>query len=495
MPLSQKMTLRQNQSLFLTPKLQQSLKLLKLSNLELAEYLEKELERNPLLEPEYEQKTQSKSDDWLNSSLIKDLKAKDIENINNIFRPLPKFYSTLNNNFGNKNQPLPPTQTSEKNNHKIENNIIKQEYSTNETLKDHLTFQLGIEISNPNIKFIGMQLIDLVNDAGYLTESLESISVSIGSNIKIITNTLKELQKFDPIGVFARNLSECLTLQLKERNKFDQAMEIMINNLDLIAQNDIKKLSKLCAIDFKHIVEMIGEIKSLNPKPGLIYGNEIIQTIVPDIFVEEQTNGGWIVKLNNETLPKVLVNSSYYTKISQDINKESEKNYLSEILSSANWLVKAIEQRADTILKVATEITTQQNDFMKNGVKKLKPLKLKDIAKKIEMHDSTVSRVTANKYISTPQGIFPMKYFFTPGIPSTIGNKFHSAESVRIQIQKLIQQEKVGQNLSDDKIAEILRDLNINIARRTVTKYRKMQKIPSSIQRKKYNKTTKIRKN
>jgi RNA polymerase sigma-54 factor len=300
--------------------------------------------------------------------------------------------------------------------------------------------------------------------------------------------TLKKLQSFDPVGVFARNLAECLTLQLKDRNRFDPAMEALLDNLDLLARNDATALAKACGVDAEDIAEMMAEIKALNPKPGLAFGSEVAPTVVPDVYIRARPNGGWMVELNSDTLPRVLVNTRYYSRINSKSNSETDRAYLSEKLNSANWLIKSLDQRANTILKVATEIVVQQEDFFTQGVRCLRPLNLRDIAKAIEMHESTVSRVTSNKYLSTTRGIYPMKYFFTSAIASTNGSAVHSAESVRARIKTMIDDEPANAILSDDKIVEILRTVEIQIARRTVAKYRDSMRIPSSVDRRRAKK-------
>ena len=294
---------------------------------------------------------------------------------------------------------------------------------------------------------------------------------------------LAQLQTFDPPGVCARTLTECLSIQLRERDRLDPAIAALIAHLDLLAKRDFAALRRICGVDDEDLVDMIGEVKRLNPKPGLAFSSTVVQPIVPDVFVRPGADGGWLVELNHDTLPKVLVNQTYYSKVSKTAKKDNEKSYLAECLQTATWLVRALDQRAKTILKVASEIVRQQDGFFVNGVQHLRPLNLKTIADAIEMHELTVSRVTANKYMATSRGTFEMKFFFTSAIASADGGEAHSAEAVRHRIRQLIDAEKSSEILSDDTIVEELRKAGIDIARRTVAKYREAMRIPSSVQR------------
>jgi RNA polymerase sigma-54 factor len=260
-------------------------------------------------------------------------------------------------------------------------------------------------------------------------------------------------------------------------------MQTFLENLDLLAKRDLKGLAKVCRVDAEDVADMIAEIKSLDPKPALAFDHGIAQPITPDVLMRPAPGGTWFIELNADSLPKVLVNNTYYASVSRQARSKKEKQYITEQFHSANWLVKSLHQRATTILKVATELVRQQNGFFANGVQYLKPLVLRDIADAIEMHESTVSRVTSNKYIATPRGIYELKYFFTPAIARTGGGDSHSAESVRHRIKALIDAESAKKILSDDKIVEILNVEGIDIARRTVAKYRESMHIPSSVQR------------
>jgi RNA polymerase sigma-54 factor len=288
---------------------------------------------------------------------------------------------------------------------------------------------------------------------------------------------------FDPCGVGARDLKECLSLQLKEADRFDPAMKLFLANIELLAKGDLKGLIKATGADEEDVRDMIAEVRALTPKPGYAYGGGAVQAVAPDVFVRQTADGAWKVELNNDTLPRVLVNQRYYAEISAARSSDEDKTYVADQFANANWLAKSLDQRAKTILKVSSEIVRQQDAFFAYGIKHLRPLNLKTVADAIEMHESTVSRVTSNKYMATPRGLFELKYFFTASIAATGGGEAHSAEAVRFRIRELIEAETADAVLSDDKIVEILQGEGVDIARRTVAKYRETLNIPSSVQR------------
>jgi RNA polymerase sigma-54 factor len=323
----------------------------------------------------------------------------------------------------------------------------------------------------------------MVDEAGYLPGDLAPVAEKLGAPAVEVDAVLAILQGFDPPGVCARNLTECLAIQLKERDRFDPAMQALVGHLELLAKRDFAALRRICAVNEEDLTDMIAEIRQLNPKPGLAFGTTLVQPIVPDVFVRSGPDGGFVVELNSDTLPKVLVNQSYYADVAKTAKSDKDKTYLADCLQTATWLIRALDQRAKTILKVSTEIVRQQDAFFANGVQHLRPLNLKTIADAIGMHESTVSRVTANKYMATSRGIFELKYFFTSAIAAADGGEAHSAEAVRHRIKQLIDAESAQDVLSDDTIVEKLREAGIDIARRTVAKYREAMRIPSSVQR------------
>ena len=489
MALTPRLDLRQSQSLVMTPQLQQAIKLLQLSNIELSAFVEAELEQNPLLErdegpaqtAEEARETQS-SDTELPDAPVVDIVPGQAEEA-----PLDLDYdNTFTNNgtmdessgdipgdYGNRGGRLDFSDDSD-----FQDNLTREE-----SLRDHLIGQLNLDFTEAVDRLIGIHLIEMLDEAGYLAGDLQLLADSLGCELALVEQVLARLQRFDPAGLFARSLSECLALQLRERNRLDPAMQALLDNLELLARRDLQQLMRLCGVDAEDLTEMIGEIRALDPKPALAFDHQVAPPVTPDVLMRAVSGGGWMVELNSDTLPRVLVNTRYYAKISGASRSKDDKTYLTERFQSANWLVKSLHQRATTILKVATEIVRQQDAFFHRGIQHLKPLVLKDIALEISMHESTVSRVTANKFIATPRGIFELKYFFTQALGNSDGGESHSAEAVRHRIKTLIDQEPASDVLSDDKIVEILKAEGVDIARRTVAKYREGMHIPSSVQR------------
>ncbi len=499
MALTQRLQIRQSQALVMTPQLMQAIKLLQLSNLDLTAYVEGELERNPLLdranegeaaaEPEVERDAELGGDaplvDGLGEALETSRTAMEEQlgtGLDNVF---PEDSGQTATPRAGADTPPAPSEWAgmgpggrEQGDYNLEAFV-----SAETTLADHLAQQLALAITDPARRMIGQYLIDMVDEAGYLNGDLQAVAEKLGAPVAEVEAVLAIIQSFDPAGVCARNLTECLAIQLKERDRFDPAMRALVEHLPLLANREHGALKKICGVGDEDLADMIAEIRRLNPKPGLAFGSTLVQPIVPDVFVRPGPDGGWLVELNSETLPKVLVNQTYHAKISKTVRAESEKTYLADCLQTATWLVRALDQRARTILKVSMEIVRQQDAFFAHGVQHLRPLNLKTVADAISMHESTVSRVTANKYMATNRGIFELKYFFTSSIASADGGEAHSAEAVRHRIKQLIDAEDSLNVLSDDTIVEKLRAAGIDIARRTVAKYREALRIPSSVQR------------
>ncbi|TWA90249.1 RNA polymerase factor sigma-54 [Bradyrhizobium stylosanthis] len=512
MSLTQRFEFRQ--SLVITPQLMQAIKMLQLSNLDLTTFVEEELERNPLLEPadDNERATSDVSDE---TSLFRDREESGGEDHETLGATAETF------EIGQEEWPKSDIGSRIE----IEHNVASEEaaeagvrntqdastrvspewgggasgdedynleaiVAVETTLSDHLAEQLAVAFTAPAQRMIGQYLIDLVDEAGYLPPDLGGAAERLGATQKDVEDVLAVLKKFDPPGVCARSLSECLAIQLRELDRYDPAMQALVEHLDLLAKRDIASLRELCGVDDEDIADMIGEIRRLNPKPGMKFGSARLQTMVPDVYVHSGPDGGWHVELNSDTLPRVLVNQTYYTELSKRTGKGGDKSYFADALQNATWLVRALDQRARTILKVATEIVRQQDGFFTHGIARLRPLNLKAVAEAIEMHESTVSRVSANKYIATNRGTFELKYFFSTSIASADGGEAHSAESVRHHIKQLIDTEEPSATLSDDTIVERLRASGIEIARRTVAKYREAMRIPSSAQRRRDKQST-----
>jgi RNA polymerase sigma-54 factor len=519
MALSPKLELRHTQSLVMTPQLMQAIKLLQLSNLDLIAYVEAELERNPLLERAdgddgfedgRDEGTDGQADaesaddgnsgegrddtdvgeapepadvdggDWLETRLA--MEAAEISerldaDLSNVFpdeapRPQPEMPPLL------EPWQAPTRQLASAEDYNIEAFVAEER-----TLADHLSTQLGLAVEDAATRLIAQTLINEIDENGYLRGDLAGIAERLDATPDQVEDALAIVQSLEPAGVGARDLAECLAIQLRERNRLDPAMQTLLEHLDLVARRDVAALKRLCQVDDEDLAEMLAEIRTLNPKPGSAFGSAPVQPVIPDVLVRQGPDGAWLVELNSGTLPKVLVNQSYYATVARQKKADGDKAYLAEALQTANWLVKSLDQRARTILKVASEIVRQQDAFLTEGVQHLRPLNLKTIAEAIGMHESTVSRVTSNKYMATPRGIFELKYFFTASIASAQGGEAHSAEAVRYRIRKLIDEEPPAAILSDDTIVKMLRDSGIDIARRTVAKYREAMRIPSSVQR------------
>ncbi|PTQ10737.1 RNA polymerase sigma-54 factor [Sphingomonas oleivorans] len=496
MSLAPRLDLRQSQSLVMTPQLQQAIKLLALSNLEIEAYIAEELEKNPLLEAGGEDRDpadpppdmadmQEGDADFADEPVTADrlIAAGDAD----ADAPLDVDYDAetfhhdsladsgrapdggLGLDGGNAGAAPEDGPDFE--------SIAAADLS----LHDHLTAQAGAVLSGRDL-LIATYIIDQIDEAGYLEAPLTEIAQRLETPLHHVERLLAIIQNFDPTGVGARSLAECLALQAKEADRYDPCMARLIDNLDLLARGALPQLRRMCGVDEEDFVDMIRELRGYDPKPGLRFGGERIQAVSPDIFVA-RTRTGWSVELNGTTLPRLLVNQSYYVELSAGQQDRAGKAWLSDCLASANWLVKALDQRARTIIKVATELVKQQEAFFAHGVEHLKPMTLKAVADAIGMHESTVSRVTSNKYLACERGLFELKYFFTSGIQTADGGEAASAEAVKSHIARLIAAESPKDILSDDRLVELLKAKGFDIARRTVAKYREAIGLGSSVQR------------
>jgi len=531
MVLGPRLDLRQSQSLVMTPQLQQAIKLLQMSNVELTEFIEQEIEQNPLLEredaeggfegdspdapaddaapdsadagdmggdadfdadaevlspddPAYDdvETLPDSADHATSESMGEDDRSLDTD-FENVYEPesasdgaAPEAgdeegdglnWSTAGAGGGGFDDDLSGLE-----------NVAAEET----TLRDHLIGQVNIDFDDPVEVMIADRLIDMLDDNGWLSGELETVAVALGCTIDRVEETLARCQQLDPPGIFGRSLAECLALQLREKDRLDPAMQALLDHLELLGKREFAQLRRICGVDNEDLLQMVTEIKELNPRPASDFNHEVAQPVVPDVFVR-RTKEGWAVELNSETMPRVLVNNRYYATVRRHARSKEDKEFLSDRFQSANWLVRALHQRQETILKVASELVTQQEAFFENGVEFLKPLTLRDVAEEVSVHESTVSRVTANKYLGMSRGIFEMKYFFNSAIGQNEAGESRSAEAIRFRIKSLIDREEPESILSDDRIVDILRDEGIDIARRTVAKYRDAMHIPSSVQR------------
>ncbi|MDX7951415.1 RNA polymerase factor sigma-54 [Lichenihabitans sp. Uapishka_5] len=496
MALSAKLVMRQGQTLVMTPQLLQAIKLLQLSNVELASFIEEELERNPILERVEERAEPAlpadavpagtDERDWTTSEFATD--QRDLE---------AHLGTELSNSFDGDRGGGTGGETPDGHGLSMTSwsgggaggatgedpNGPDHYLASAPTLADHLADQLALATADPVDRLIGHALIDAIDEGGYLRDEVEAVAERLGAPVARVAGILAVVQTFDPTGIAARDLAECLALQLRDRDRLDPAMQVLLQHLPLLGRRDFAALRKLCGVDDDDLRDMLAEIRALDPKPGRAFGGAPPQTAIPDVYVSAAPDGSWHVELNTDVLPRILVNQRYYARVTKGATTDTDRSFVSNCLQTANWLTKSLEQRARTILKVSSEIIRQQDAFFARGVQYLRPLNLRSVADVIGMHESTVSRVTSNKYMSTPRGLFELKYFFTASIPASHGADAHSAEAVRFRIKQMIDGESPGGILSDDAIVVRLRQANIDIARRTVAKYRESLRIPSSVER------------
>jgi RNA polymerase sigma-54 factor len=488
----------------MTPQLLQAIKLLQFSNLDLTAFIEEELERNPVLERAEESRgppaldgginpagspgedlNEASEGGWSSALWTTNRDAFEASRGTELADSFDDDWTTAPGEYGlgTGGAGLSATSWSGPSDRSGDGTATSLEayIAAPANLKDHLEMQLGLATAGAADRLTGQVLIDSIDENGYFTGSLDEIAARLHAPLEQAERILRLIQGFDPCGVGARDLAECLAIQLRERDRFDPAMQALVGHLDLLAKRDFAALRKICNVEEEDILDMLGEIRRLDPKPGRAFGGGSIAPVVPDVIVRPLPDGSWHVELNTDVLPRIVVNDSYAMRVGK--GKEADRNFISTCRQTANWLTKSLEQRARTILKVSSEIVRQQDRFLAHGVECLRPLDLKTVAEAVGMHESTVSRVTSNKYMSTPRGLFELKYFFTAPIAAHDGGAAHSAESVRFQIRQMIEQERPSQILSDDAIVVRLKEANIDIARRTVAKYRESLKIPSSVER------------
>lgn len=498
--IGQRLEVRQGQGLVITPQLQQAIKLLQLSNLELEAFVEGELERNPLLQRDEGEPVQEAANDGPSPEPVAEAAESELRFVEGSDAAVRSLDARADDLYGDA---APGERVSDRQEDQASDQPGLTDWSRvgagggpadgeererpdhrEETLWEHLQGQASSAGFSAADQAIALTLIDATDEGGYLRADLGEIAERLGVDPARVEAVLAVCHGFEPTGVMARSAPECLRLQLIERNRFDPAMGALLDNLELLARRDLAALRKVCGVDAEDLAEMIAELKALTPRPGAGFGGEPAQTVVPDVHVRADPAGGWRVELNADTLPRLLVDKRYHAVVAAGARSETEKTFVADCAAQASWLVKSLDQRARTIMKVASEIVRQQDAFLAFGVEFLRPLTLKTVAEAIEMHESTVSRVTSNKYIATPRGVFELKFFFTAAIQSSDGGAAHSAEAVRQRIKTMIDAEgRDGDVLSDDRIVEILNEAGIDIARRTVAKYREALRIPSSIQR------------
>jgi RNA polymerase sigma-54 factor len=485
MALGPRLDIRQTQALVLTPQLTQAIRLLQLSNLELEAVIAEEMAKNPLLE--------AGSDDDPAPTAEADVEIADSSEEPSA----PGADELMVSSDGTSDQPLDydwerealetdsftdvavPSGSGDENGPDFE----RMEYAAG-SLAEHLLNQL--HGAGGRIGQLARAIAEMLDETGYLTVPVRDIAEATDEPVPVVEEALALVQELEPAGVGARNLAECLALQAKAVDRYDPAMARLIDNLDLLAKGRMADLKRICGVDDEDLADMVRELRAYDPKPGCRFSDKGVESVTPDVFVR-RTRSGYTVELNQATLPRLLVNRRYYQELKAGPQDKTSRAWLSECLASANWLVKALDQRARTIVKVVTEIVKRQQGFFEQGVAAMKPMTLREIAEIIEMHESTVSRVTSNKYLLCDRGLFELKYFFGSGVASTEGEgDGAAAEAVKAAIREIIDNE--AEVLSDDAIAGLLRQRGFDCARRTVVKYRESMAIGSSIQRRRQRK-------
>ncbi len=473
MQLNQRLNIKHSQSIVMTPQLRQAIKLLQFSNLELSSYIEEEIEKNPFLENKksdvLSRNNNSKIEESNNKESCSEDNEKDTQRWEERFQSKQR-----SNSFDDISS--------------IEERIAEPKKS----LRSHLMEQILLEIPEGLERRVAILILDLIEPSGWINFDIDEFTSQNNLEKDSTFKVLQKLQKFEPTGVFARNLGECLRLQLIEKGLLNQSIEIVTNNLEYLAKGEIQKLCKLAKVNEDKLSEYVNIIKSLNPKPATSFNDDDFRIEPPDVVIEK-TKKGWKVELNKSTLPAIKIEEGLAEKVKNNIRKnENDKKFVSEAFNSAKWLLRAIEQRNSTTLKVAVEILKKQKEFFKNGPGHLKPLVLRNVAGSIGMHESTVSRVTRSKLLQTPWGLFQMKDFFSSSVGQNENEEAHSAKTVRTLLKEIISSEKSNRPYSDEKLSLLFKERGVLVARRTVAKYREMLKIPSSAERKRLMRLNKV---
>ena len=482
MGLGPSLSIRQTQALVLTPQLQQAIKLLQLSNLELEAYIAEELSKNPLLEARSGEEDGEQSPSPAASEEVEGDEAAEDPGADDLIR-----------GQADDDRPLDVDWTAEALETDSFSDVVTSsggeeafdfdriQYSA-ASLAEHLIDQLHGQ--SGDVGDLARIIAETVDETGYLTVPLDQIVDLTGAPTRLVEQALQIVQGLEPAGVGARSLAECLALQAKAVDRYDPAMARLIDNLELLSKGRLADLKRICSVDDEDLADMIRELRSYDPKPGCQFSGASVEEVTPDVFVRK-ARGGYAVELNQATLPRLLVNRRYYQELKSGPQDKTSKAWLSECLQTASWLVKALDQRARTIVKVVSEIVKRQQGFFDRGVSAMKPMTLREVAEAIEMHESTVSRVTSNKYLLCDRGLFELKYFFGSGVQSAEGDGA-AAEAVKAAIKEVIEAET--DILSDDAIAALLKQRGFDCARRTVVKYREAMGIGSSIQRRRMRK-------
>ncbi len=494
MKLGQQLKIKQNQSLIMTPQLQQAIKLLQLTNIELAEFIDKAKVENPFLK---------ENDQTIIKKVVEEQNLDTHNNMNSLLDPLKKeskleleniFDSHISSSSKIENKKLYEKEIIRSGKDKSAGEVIEKTLKHQVSLREHIINQININFKDTDNKSVAIGMIDYLHPSGWFVFSECEVANDLNVDISVVKKTLLMLKNLEPIGIFSQNLEECLKLQLIENKKYNRQFEILLKNLYMLPLGKFKQVSKLCKVSEEKLFQMIRSLKTLNPKPAEQFNQESIYIDQPDVIVTKSAKG-WRIDLNGSTLPTINLDESYIQEIDNYKLDEKGNNFALEKIGEARWLKKAVEQRNKTILKVTSEIVKKQLGFFRHGLSHMKPMILKDISDAIGMHESTVSRVTNSKLILTEWGVMPLKNFFSASISGSENSELHAASAVREAIKTLITSEIAGKPLSDDKLAGILNKEGMDIARRTVAKYRDMLNIPSSSQRRKQSRLLKYASN
>jgi RNA polymerase sigma-54 factor len=497
MALGPRLDLRQTQALVMTPQLQQAIKLLAASNLELESFIAEALEANPLLDiagPGAEVPERGESADAVPEDAVPEDAASDVLMLRGGGEAdAPLDLASVERDWDTGDGALPSARDAEWGAASASSGDVgelpdwEQRRAAEVTLAEHLAAQVGALASDPQTAFIARHIIGLLDDAGYLATPLGEIAAALGVEESVVEAALALVQSLEPSGVGARSLAECIAIQAREADRYDPCMAALIANLELVARGEFERLKRLCRVDDEDLADMLRELRGYNPKPGLAFAPSESSAVVPDILLTANAAGGWDIALNEETLPRLIVNRSYVLKLRGAAADKATQGWLKEKLADAHWLIRALDQRQKTILKTAAEIVRRQDGFFRRGISELRPLTLREVAEQIGMHESTVSRATSNKYLWCERGTFELRYFFTSGVASADGEGASSA-AIKARIKALIDAETPANILSDQQLAALLKQEGFDLARRTVAKYREAIGLGSSAERRRAKK-------